>query len=143
MAKIVAVDDYKLYSEMVVELLTRHGGHQVKGILAPVILEEITDFDPDLVVITLVRRLEAIGHGPLYDFYAEVDGARTWRSLASKEAFRHYPVIVAVIGVRESEIPADLAYLALVHVPHELEMLLTAIDKIVEAKARGSRPGEA
>lgn len=143
MAKILTVDDYPLYAEMVGELLRQHGHHEVKAILAPIILEEITDFDPDIIVVSLVRRLEAIGHGPLHDFYAEVDGARAWRSIASDEAMRRYPIILAVIGVREVEIPQGLPYVALVHIPHEIDLLLNAIKKILEAKARGGRLGEA
>ncbi|MNS52682.1 hypothetical protein D3C72_854030 [compost metagenome] len=143
MAKIVTVDDYPLYAEMVSALLREHGHHEVKAVLAPVIPDEITEFDPDIVVVSLVRRLEAIGHGPLHDFYAEVDGARAWRSLATDDATRHYPIILAVIGVRETEIPANMAYVALVHIPHEIDLLLITIRKILEAKERGGRLGEA
>jgi CheY-like chemotaxis protein len=143
MARILTVDDYPLYAEMVSELLRQHGNHEVKAVLAPVILEEITDFAPDVIVISLVRRLEAIGHGPLHDFYSEVDGARAWRSIAADAGMRRYPVILSVIGVRESELPPDQPYVALVHIPHEIDLLLTTIRKILEAKERGGRLGEA
>lgn len=143
MARILTVDDYPLYAEMVSELLRQHGNHEVKAVLAPVILEEITDFEPEIIVVSLVRRLEAIGHGPIHDFYSEVDGARAWRSIASAEAMRPYPVILSVIGVREAEIPPGLAYVALVHIPHEIDLLLNTIKKILEAKERGGHLGEA
>jgi CheY-like chemotaxis protein len=143
MAKILTVDDYPLYAEMVSELLRQHGHHEVKAVLAPVILEEITDFAPDVIVVSLVRRLEAIGHGPLHDFDSEVDGARAWRSIAESESMRPYPVILSVIGVRETEVPAQYPYVALVHIPHELDLLLTTIRKILDAKERGGRLGEA
>jgi CheY-like chemotaxis protein len=142
MARIVTINDYPLYAQMVADLISRERGHEVKMLLSPIVVDEITSFGPDVVVVSLVRKLESMGHGRLYDFFLEVDGAKSFREIARAPETKDIPIILSSMGVREVEIPQDLAYMALAHFPHEIDHLLLAIDKLVLAKQSGRRAFE-
>jgi hypothetical protein len=143
MAKIVTIDDYPLYAQMVADLITRERGHEVKMLLSPIIVDEITSFAPDVIVVSLVRKLESMGHGSLHDFFLEVDGAKSFREIVRAPETKDIPVILSSMGVREVEIPQELPYKSLAHFPHEIDLLLLAIDKLVLAKEKGQRAFEA
>jgi hypothetical protein len=138
MAKIMTINDFPLYAEMIADILHARGGHEVKSAVNPVLFSEILEFDPDVIVISLVRKLEMLGHGPLHDFLTEVDGAKSFRSIALAPELKKYPIVLTSLGIKESEVPQDLPYVAFAHVPHELDMLLIIIDKIVQAQGSGS-----
>ena len=75
MAKILCVDDYRMYAEMVGTMLEQRGGHEVKVDVVPLVVDEILAYAPDIIVINLVRKAEVLG-SPVHDFYREVDGAK-------------------------------------------------------------------
>jgi hypothetical protein len=138
MAKITTIDDYPLYAHMVADFLRSQGGHEVQTMVWPIMPSEIASFGPSVIVVALVRKIESIGHGPMHDFYTEVDGAKAFRELASGAAGRGIPIVLTSIGVKESEVPQDLPYDAFVPFPQELDRLLMAIDKLVKARESGS-----
>jgi hypothetical protein len=142
MAKIVTINDYPLYAQMVADLIARERGHEVKMLLSPIVVDEITGFAPDVIVVSLVRKLESMGHGRLHDFFLEVDGAKSFREISRAPETKDIPIILTSLGVREVEIPQDLPYIALAHIPHEIDLLLLAIDKLVLAKEKGRRAFE-
>lgn len=142
MARIVTINDYPLYAQMVADLISRERGHEVKMLLSPIIVDEITSFEPDVIVVSLVRKLESMGHGSLQDFFLEVDGAKSFREIARSPETKDVPIILSSMGVREVEIPQDLAYISLAHFPHEIDLLLLAIDKVVQAREKGQRAFE-
>jgi hypothetical protein len=143
MAKIVTIDDYPLYAQMVADLITRERGHEVKKVLSPIVVDEITSFAPDVIVVSLVRKLESMGHGRLHDFFLEVDGGKSFREIARAPETKDIPIVLTSLGVREVEIPQDLPYVALAQFPHEIDLLLLAIDKLVLAKQKGQRAFDA
>ena len=137
MARIFAVDDYELYAEMFAEMLRREGGHEVAIGLTPLVPADLEAFGPDLVLLTIVRKLDALGHGALHDFYSEVDGARAFLDLRRVPAAEGLPIVVTSIGVREAEVPAELRHEAFVHVPQELDHLLGIIGRLLARRAPG------
>lgn len=137
MAKIYTVDDYELYAEMFADMLRQEGGHEVRAVLSPLNLADLEAFDPEVVVVTLVRRLETLGHGPLVDFLAEVDGAKGLQGVVASQGARPRPIIVVSMGVRESEIPPALRPDVLLHLPQQLDNLLGVIERLVAARRAG------
>jgi CheY-like chemotaxis protein len=139
MGKILSIDDFQLYAEMVGELLRQRGGHTVKVMINPLVVDEIEAFCPDLVVVNLVRKPETISAGGLKDFYTEVDGAKAFRALAPLCQVRGWPVVVTSLAVAERDVPQDLRYESFVEVPQRLDYLLHSIDRILTARAHHTR----
>lgn len=138
MARIVTIDDFPLYARMVAEIVREEGGHEVQVLLSPVLYQEIEEFDPAVIVISLVRKIETLGHGPMHDFYTEVDGAKSFRDIARSKAIDSAPIVLTSLGLKESEVPQDLPYAAFVHIPQEMDLLLTVIAKLSKARESGS-----
>lgn len=138
MAKILCIDDYKLYSEMVGMMLEKKGRHNVKSDILPFDMEDIRSFNPDVIVLSLVRKTEALG-APLHDFFTEVDGAKAFRAITENPDLLRYPIVITGIAIRESEIPKGLEYLAFLEVPARLDYLLEVIDRITRTGASTSR----
>ncbi len=139
MAKVLCVNDFKLYSEMVSLMLQRKGGHVVRTEIVPFALREIEEFEPDVIVLNMVRKMEAL-RSPLADFYAEVDGARAFRALAQREDLHRYPIILTAIAVEEREVPKVLPYLAFIEVPGKIDQMLDIIDRIVASRGSDLAP---
>lgn len=139
MARVLCIDDYMLYAEMVGLLLQRKGQHEVKVEIVPFRLQDIEEFAPDVLLINLVRKMEAL-RSPLADFYAEVDGARAFRAVAASPSLRTYPVVLTAIALEEREVPRDLSYLAFVSVPGELDRLTEVIDRVASNRGEGMAP---
>lgn len=134
MARVLCINDFFMYSEMMALFLEKKGGHEVKVLLVPFDLREVRDFDPDVILASLVRKTEALGT-PIHDFYAQVDGARALRTIEDMPEFRDYPLIVTAMALVESELPDGLEYMAFVEVPNRLDHLLRIIGQL--AKSRG------
>lgn len=129
MARILCINDFVSYSEMVAHTLRRKGGHETQTAIVPFGTEVIEAFAPDLLVVNLVRKVEALGV-PLTDFYTQVDGARAFRALAGNPAFARYPLVVTSIAVLEFELPEGLPYLAFIEIPQKLEHLLAIAERV-------------
>lgn len=136
MAKVLCVDDFKLYAEMIAMLLEQRGRHEVKVEIVPFNLAEIQQFQPDLVVMNLVRKIEAVG-APIQDFYTEVDGAKALRALQESPDLQGYPLVITSIAVEERELPAGFDYLAYIEVPTKFDYLLETIERIVSSRGEG------
>lgn len=137
MARVLCIDDYELYSTMVKHLLERQGGHEVKVAIVPFRLSEIAAFNPDVIIINLVRKMDSFAGGGMVDFYAEVEGAKAFKALAEHIDTVPARIIVTAIAVREVEVPRSLPYVAFVNVPQQMDYLLRAI-----AEAAGSSPDD-
>lgn len=138
MARVTTIDDFPLYARMVAEFVRDEGGHEVQMLLSPVLYQEIQQFDPAVIVISLVRKIETLGHGPMHDFYTEVDGAKSFRDLARNGVGGGAPIVLTALGLKESEVPRDLPFAAFIHIPQEMDLLLTVITKLVQARESGS-----
>jgi CheY-like chemotaxis protein len=129
MARVLCIDDYELYVSMVKQLLERQGGHDVKAAIVPFRLSDIAEFKPDVIILNLVRKMESIGAGGMIDFYAEVEGAKAFKTLAENLNTINVPIIVTAMAVKELEVPQTLPYVAFVNVPQQMDYLLKAIDE--------------
>ncbi len=139
MARVLCINDYLVYSEMLALLLQKKGGHEVQPLIVPFDLQRVTDFDPDVILVNLVRKTEALGV-PLHDFYTEVDGARALSAIQEHPETRAYPLILTAMAVTESELPPGLDYVAFVEVPGKLDHLLRIIAQTVEARGHDMAP---
>lgn len=128
MARIVILDDYPHYAEMV-GIYLHAKGHEVMADVIPFDLEAIQRFGPELVVVSLVRKVEALGQ-PLIDFYKEVDGARAMIQLQESGSLLGVPVVLTAIAVTERELPDAAVYDAFVEFPQEINMLLRMIERL-------------
>ena len=137
MAKILCVDDYRMYAEMVGTMLEQRGGHEVKVDVVPLVVDEILAYAPDLIVINLVRKAEVLG-SPVHDFYREVDGAKAVVAISEAPALKDIPLVLTALAVKESEVPAGLRYEAFIDVPHKIDLLLHAVDRLVTARRQHS-----
>lgn len=136
MARILCVNDFLAYSEMVAHTLRRKGGHEAQSAIVPFGAEVIETYAPDILILNLVRKVEALG-APLTDFYTQVDGARAFRAIAGNPALARYPLILTSIAVLEFEVPEGLPYVAFIEVPQKIENLLLTVDHV--AGGRSSR----
>lgn len=134
MARVLCIDDYPLYAEMVAAMLRGHG-HEVEAVTVPLVLDEALAFDPELILLNLVRKAEVLGQ-PITHFETEVDGAKALIALGRHAAAGRIPLIVTALAVEESALPRGLRYEAFVNVPIGLPQLLVAIDRIA-----GKPPG--
>lgn len=137
--RILCIDDYPIYADMVALMLEQKGGHTVQSEIVPVSLKAIERFKPDVIIVTLVRKLETLSAGGMQDFFSDVEGAKAFRELAkaAKAGQLRAPIIVTSLAVLEREIPHDegLEYVAFLEIPQKLSVLLVIIQKILEAKA--------
>lgn len=131
MAKILCIDDYPMYAELVASMLRQKGHHEVESDIVPLDADRVKAFNPDVIVVNLVRKMESISAGGLTNFYTEVDGAKAFAAL-SKNGFKDIPIIVTSLAVLEREIPAELNYDAFIEIPQRIDLLLLAIDRIVK-----------
>ncbi|MDB5099484.1 MAG: hypothetical protein JWM80_3905 [Cyanobacteria bacterium RYN_339] len=137
MGRILCIDDYPFYADMVAEMLRKRGGHLVKSDVVPLDLAEIKAFDPDVIIVSLVRRLESISAGGMRDFYHEVEGAKAFQFIAAK-AVQDVPVIITGLAVSEMDVPRGLRYEAFIEVPQKLDALLRTIDKLIAARRKNA-----
>lgn len=137
MAKILCVDDYRMYAEMVGSMLQQKGGHEVKVDVVPLVIDEVVDFAPEVIVINLVRKAEVLGT-PIHDFYREIDGAKAFQALAGAPEIAQIPIVLTALAVKESEVPTGLRYEAFIEVPHKIDVLNHAINRLAEARRRHS-----
>jgi CheY-like chemotaxis protein len=137
--RILCIDDYPLYADMVAMMLEQKGGHTVQAEIVPVSLKAIERFKPDVIIVTLVRKLETLSAGGMQDFYADVEGAKAFREIskASRSGQLKWPIIITSLAVLERELPREegLDYVAFLEIPQKLDMLLVVIQKVLEAKA--------
>lgn len=136
MARVLCLDDYLVYAEMVGLMLKQKGGHEVKIDVVPLVIEDVLAFDPDVIVINLVRKTEALG-APLRDFFREVDGAKAFKELAAAPETKAYPIVLTALALREVELPLGLHYEAFIEVPQKVDYLLHTIDRLAKAKREG------
>jgi hypothetical protein len=127
-----------MYVDMVSSYLQRKGKHKVKALIAPFDIKEVAAFNPDVIIITLVRKMESISAGSMSDFYQEVEGAKALRDLSlamddDPETLSH-PVILVSIAVREVEVPSNFPYIAFIEMPGTFDKLFHAIEQAVAAK---------
>lgn len=128
MARVVILNDHPHYSEMVATYL-RAKGHEVMPDVIPFDLEAIRSFGPEVVVVSLVRRIEVLGQ-PLTEFYKEVEGARALLQLQSSGVLAGVPMILAAIAVTERELPEAIGYDAFIEFPQELDKLMRQIERL-------------
>jgi CheY-like chemotaxis protein len=136
-AKILCVDDYPLYAEMVGTMLQQKGHHEVKVDVVPLVIDEIIAFAPDVIVVNLVRRTEALGVA-LHDYYRAVEGAKALKAIAAAPELQSIPVILTALAVNEIEVPDNLRYEAFVVIPQRLDSLLRAIERLTRSSQKGS-----
>ena len=136
MAKVLCIDDFRMYAEMIGTMLAQKGGHEVRVDVVPLSLDEIRAYDPDVIVINLVRKAEVLGF-PVQNFYREVDGAKAVQAIAQSPLTGDYPIVLTALALKESELPADLRYEAFIEVPQKIDYLLHTINRLAQARRNG------
>lgn len=141
MAKILCIDDFVLYAEMVARMLKRRGNHEVRAEILPLSPQEIQAFEPDLLIVNLVRKSEVL-RSRIAHFYTEVDGAKALRFVVQDPLLNRFPLIITALAVEEAELPPEVIdrYLAFVEVPLKFDNLLEIIDRVVAAKGQAMAP---
>lgn len=129
MARVLTVDDYPLYAEMVSLLLEKHGGHETKSVTVPFSSDLVEAFDPDVIIVSLVRKVEAVTTGELRHFYTEIEGSKALQAL-SDGAGGNRPLVICALAVHESELPPGLKYVAFLEFPQKLDALLATIEQL-------------
>lgn len=137
MAKILCIDDYQLYAEMIGNMLGRYGHHQVKVDVVPLVMDEVLAFAPDVIVLNLVRKAEVLG-APVHDFFREVDGAKALQALSSAPELKDIPLVITALAVRETEVPLGFQYEAFIEIPQKIEVLRHTVDRLAAARRQDS-----
>jgi len=139
MAKVLCIDDFTQYAEMVAIYLEKQGRHKTHVEIVPFDLDRVRRFDPDVIVLSIVRKMAHVRE-PITDFYTQVDGAKAFRELRTNPETARYPLVVTSLGVLESEVPADLDYIAFVEIPSKFDHLLLVVDRVARTHGRGMLP---
>jgi CheY-like chemotaxis protein len=139
MAKILCIDDFTQYAEMMALYIEREGGHETAVEIVPFDLERIEKFKPDLIVLSIVRKMEHVRE-PITNFYSQVDGSKAFRELSTNPATAGYPLLIASLAVLESEVPKDLTYMGFIEIPSKFDNLLMIVDHILEARGQDIIP---
>lgn len=138
MARVLTIDDYPLYAEMVSLLLAKHGGHETKSITVPFDASVIDAFDPDVIVVSLVRKTETLASGKIQRFDTDIEGAKALRALDEGLVGRR-PLVICALAVRESELPPGLRYAAFLEFPQKLDALLDTVERLSELRKDAAR----
>lgn len=56
MAKVLVINDFHTYSEMISLLIEKKGGHEVQADILPFEAAQVHAFAPDVIVLSLVRK---------------------------------------------------------------------------------------
>ncbi len=139
MARVLCINDHPLYAEMLAMMLIKQGGHEVKTMIVPFDLGVVRDFRPDVILLNLVRKTEALGT-PIHDFDSQVEGARALKALRETGDASAYPLIITGMAVTEAELPKDVQYCAFVEVPQNLDLLMQVIAQTAAAKPEDIAP---
>ena len=139
MARVLSIDDHPFYAEMLALMLQKKGGHEVRSMIVPFELQQLRDFDPDVILLNLVRKTEALG-APIHDFDAQVEGAHALRVFQQDGALRDYPIVLTAMALTEDELPAGLDYVAFLQVPDQLDLLIQVIDQIKGSHGKDVAP---
>lgn len=139
MARILCIDDFTQYAEMLASYIEREGHHKTSVEIVPFNIERITQFKPDLIVLSIVRKMEHVRE-PITNFYAQVDGSKAFRELSQNPLTSAYPLLITSVAVLESEVPKDLHYLGFIEIPGKFDNLLQIIDQIIAARGQAIIP---
>lgn len=128
MARILCITDNPHHVELFADMLKRRGHEPVQTMVPPLDLAAVDTFDAEIVMVSLVRKVGSL-RGPIVNFAAEVDGAKGLSALLAHWRTGRPILILTGIAVEESDLPDDLEYDAFVHVPQQLDGLLSFIDQ--------------
>lgn len=135
MAKILCIDDFTQYAEMIALYIEREGHHKTGVEIVPFNIERIEKFKPDLIVLSIVRKMEHVRE-PITNFYSQVDGSKAFRELSNNPATSKYPLLITSVAVLESEVPKDLHYVGFVEIPGKFDNLLKIVEQVIEARGQ-------
>lgn len=128
MARILCITDNPHHVEMFADMLKRRGHDPVQTMVPPLDLAAVDIFAPEIVMVSLARKVGAL-RGPIVNFQAEVDGAKGLGALLAHWHEGRPLLILTGIAVEEADLPDGLEYDAFVHVPQQLDRLLSFIDQ--------------
>lgn len=129
MAKVLCVSDNPIHVAMFADMLKRRDRHEVVTMVPPLDLGAIAAMAPDVILVHLVRRIEAL-RSPIANFDTEVEGARALKVLLEGLPSPRPCLIVTGIAVEAHHLPPGLAYAAFVEIPQGLDQLLEAVDRL-------------
>ena len=132
MARVLCIDDYPLYAEMVGAMLRSHG-HTVQTAIVPLDLDAALEFDPQVILLNLVRKAEALGRA-IARFEDDVDGAQAMLALARHARAARLPLIVTALAVDAAALPPELRHDAFLTIPGELPRLLVEIERVTAVR---------
>lgn len=133
MQRILCLDDFRLYAEMVAQLLRLQGCYEIRAEIVPFDLEELAAYEPDLILINLVRKAETLDRGRVEDFYREVHGAKALRAIT--QANFSVPLVLTGVAVREGELPEGTPYDGFIEIPDNLHRLAGVVERLLNPRA--------
>jgi hypothetical protein len=128
-AKVLCVSDNPIHVAMFADMLKRRDRHEVVTMVPPLDLGAIAALNPDVILVHLVRRIEAL-RSPIANFDTEVEGARSLRVLLEGMPPPRPCLIVTGIAVEARHLPPGLEVATFVEIPGGLDRLLEAVDRL-------------
>jgi hypothetical protein len=128
MAKVGILSQHADVTVMINQLLTP--GHEVLSIERPLTQQTDVACVPDLVILPLFRKADAVAR-PIGDFEEDVVGGHLLRDATRLMDGHRRPIIVFGIGVNASEMPDDVHFHAYLTFPQAIQELNPLFSSIV------------
>lgn len=128
MARIGILSEHADVTVLIGRLLTP--GHEALTMENPLTADTPPDCIPDLIVVPLFRKPEAVGR-PIRSFEDDVVGAHLLRQTTAYMDGHPRPVIVFGIGVNHDEMPADVKHHTYLTFPQAIQELSPLISGLV------------
>lgn len=134
MAKVVLIDHYKPYADMMANPLVQ-AGHAVVIVTPPLNFERIIQVQPDVVSVAIYRQKCAFDR-PIRDLERDITGYDVLRQLENYPAINALPIILTAIGLLEEDIPTSLQYDVFLTLPDDLAIYSTRVEEL-QKKPKG------
>jgi hypothetical protein len=128
MARIGILSEHADVTVLIGRLLTP--GHEPLTMEKPLTADSPPDCIPDLIVVPLFRKPEAVGR-PIRSFEDDVVGAHLLRQTTEYMDGHPRPVIVFGIGVNHDEVPKNVAHHTYLTFPQAIQELSPLISGLV------------
>lgn len=135
MAKIAVVNDTPEVVVLLSNFLTQGHHEFLKRIgTSQYVVDSIIDFKPDLLLVPLYRKIDAIG-APITDYTHQITGTAMLQRMSECPDLAHVPIVVFAFSTRLQEMPEDyrrkVRFNAFLSFPDGLQELNPTISSLV------------
>lgn len=137
MSRIALIDDFAAKLEILSAPLAARG-YEMQTSVKPIDLEQIIQFNPDLIVVALCRRTEAFNR-PIEDLHTDVMGIEPLVQLEQYPAIETIPIMLLGDALVETDIPTTLHYNLFLSFPKDFSLYFSKVDELAQGPRKRRR----